>query len=148
MLDRHVATGNPATLFVTLNIPGVVKDPPGAGKLFAWSLDKLAALHPGQEILEHGRDLLGCYAIIGIQEPAVDVKHGCITLETSLPAARLLDLDVYDDQGRQIDRARLSLPARTCLICNQPAVDCIRLQRHSVMELSDTIHELLAPYRD
>lgn len=147
-LDRHLAAGYPATLFLSLNIPGAIKSPPGAGKLFAWALDKLAEERSGLSVLENSHDLLGSYAIAGIHQDAVEVKHRCIALETSQPAARLMDLDVYDSQGRQIDRAFLSLPSRPCLVCNRSALECIRLGRHTALDLTDKINELLAPYRD
>lgn len=148
LLDRHLAAGNPATLVLSLNIPGAIKNPPGAGKLFAWALDSLADEYPGLDMLELSYDLLGSYAVVGIQQAAVEVKQRCMALETSQQAARLVDLDVYDSQGRQIDRAFLSLPPRPCLVCNRSAVECIRLGRHTVADLTEKINELLAPYRD
>jgi holo-ACP synthase len=147
-LDRHLAVGYPATLVLSLNIPGAIKNPPGSGMLFAWALDKLAEEQSGLAILETSHDLMGSYAIMGIQQAAVEVKHRCMTLETSQPAARLVDLDVYDSQGRQIDRATLSLPPRPCLVCDRSAVECIRLGRHTASDLTEKIDELLAPYRD
>jgi holo-ACP synthase len=147
-LDRHLAAGYPATLFLSLNIPGAIKSPPGAGMLFVWALDKLTEEHSGLSILERSHDLLGSYAIVGIHQAAVEVKQRCMALETSQPAARLVDLDVYDRQGRQIDRATLSLPPRPCLVCNRSAVECIRLGRHTVPELTERINEILAPFRD
>ena len=148
MLDRHLAAGYPATLVLSLNIPGAIKNPPGAGMLFAWALDRLNEEYSGLAILDTTHDLLGSYAIVGIQQAAVEVKQRCIELETSQPSARLVDLDVYDVQGRQIDRATLSLPPRPCLVCNRSALECIRLGRHTVPDLTEKINELLAPYRD
>lgn len=148
LLDRHLAAGSPTTLVLSLNIPGAIKNPPGAGKLFDWALDKLAEEHPGLAILENTHDLLGSYAIVGIQQAAVEAKRRCIELETSQPAARLVDLDVYNIQGRQIDRAALSLQSRPCLVCNRSAVECIRIGRHTASDLMEKINELLAPYRN
>jgi holo-ACP synthase len=148
LLDRHLAAGYPATLVLSLNIPGAIKNPPGTGMLFAWTLDRLAEVYSGLAILENSHDLLGSYAVAGIQQAAVEVKQRCIALETSQPAARLVDLDVYDSQGRQIDRATLSLPPRPCLVCNRSAVECIRLGRHTASDLTEKTNELLAPYRD
>jgi len=147
-LDRHLAAGRPATLVLSLNIPGVIKNPPGSGELFTSALDRLAEEYTGLVILEISHDLLGSYAVAGIQQAAEEVKIRCIELETSQPSARLVDLDVYDSQGRQIDRAFLSLPPRPCFVCNRSAVECIRLGRHTAADLTEKINELLAPYRD
>lgn len=116
--------------------------------LFTWAFDRLAEEFSGLTILETSHDLLGSYAVMGIQQATVEAKHRCIELETLQPAARLVDLDVYDSQGRQIDRAFLSLPPRPCLVCNRSAVECIRLGRHTASDLTEKINELLAPYRD
>jgi len=148
LLDRHLAVGYPATLFLSLNVPGAIKNPPGARMLFTWALDKLTEEYFGLAILESSQDLLGSYAVVGVQRTAVEVKQRCIELETSQPAARLVDLDVYDSQGRQIDRAFLSLPPRPCLVCSRSAVECIRHGRHTASDLTEKINELLAPYRD
>ena len=92
-------------------------------------------------------DVLGPYVIMGLDMDPVAVKSQCIRLETSHPAARLIDLDVYSASGIQINRASLDLPRRTCLVCNQPAVDCIRTKRHSFDEVIGKAHELLAHFR-
>lgn len=148
LLARHLAAGYPATVFLSLNIPGATKNRPGVAGLFSWALEEAAEAFPGLATLETSEDLLGPFAVQGIRQPAGDVKLRCMALETSHPAARLVDLDVFDNQGRQIDRAALSLPPRPCLACSLTAVECIRLGRHTCRELTDKTDELLAPYRD
>ncbi len=139
--------GHPATLFLALNIPGVDKTPPGAEALLIWMLNQLPAVLPG--IVESGRynDVLGPYAILGLDADPRAVKEACVHLETGHPSARLVDLDVYSPDGRQVDRSALGLPARTCLVCDQPAVDCIRNKRHPLNTVINKVHELLAPFR-
>ena len=92
-------------------------------------------------------DALGPCAIMGLDMEPVAVKGRCIGLETSHPAARLIDLDVYSASGIQIDRGSLDVPRRTCLVCDQPAVECIRSKRHFFDEVIGKAHELLAPFR-
>lgn len=91
-------------------------------------------------------DALGHYAIMGVDIEPSAAKRRCITLETSHPAARLVDLDVYSAEGIQVDRACLDLPRRTCLLCSQPAVECIRAKRHSLDQVVRKVHELLAHF--
>jgi triphosphoribosyl-dephospho-CoA synthase len=66
-----------------------------------------------------------------------------VALEARDPAGRLLDLDVYRPDGTQVDRAQLGLPQRACLLCAEPARECIRAQRHSLAELQARVDTLL-----
>jgi holo-ACP synthase CitX len=89
-------------------------------------------------------DALGPYAITGLDIEPLAAKRRCIVLEASHPAARLIDLDIYSAAGIQVDRACLDLPRRTCLLCSQPAVECIRAKRHSLDQVVRKVHALLA----
>ncbi len=141
------ARGGATTAFLSLNIPGAEKTPPGAEAFFAAMRDRtLAALAPCA-IVEEGRDALGPYAIFSLAIAAVEAKRTCVALEASEPGARLADLDVYASDGRQVDRASRGLAGRSCLVCTQAAVDCIRAGRHQPHEVINRVHELLANYR-
>ena len=142
--------GHPATVFASLNIPGPDKTPAGSAALFRSlleQLEQLACAFPGSSLIEQSSDALGPYAIIALQIDPQLAKLRCIAIETALPAARLIDLDVYSAMGVQIDRASLGLAARPCLVCQAPAVDCIRLKRHSIDQVIAKTHELLSTYR-
>ena len=139
--------GHPATLFLALNIPGGDKTPPGAEALFLWMLNQLPAVLPGIVESSKFHDVLGPYAILGLDADPKMVKEACVHLETGHPSSRLIDLDVYSPDGQQVDRNALGLPGRTCLVCDQPAVDCIRAKRHSLHTVIHRDHELLAPFR-
>jgi len=89
-------------------------------------------------------DALGHFALRVLDADPLAVKRLCIGIEESHPAARLLDLDVYCSETGQIGRASLGLPARRCLLCDQPAVDCMRTQRHPYAEVIAKVHALLA----
>ena len=145
-LARIVGKGFPATVFLSLNIPGLDKTPSGSEALFLAILDQLVSSFPGLSLPEKSCDALGFYATMTLEIDPVAAKKRCIALETGNPSARLIDLDVYSAQGMQIDRASLGYPARTCLVCQSPAVDCIRLQRHSSVEVIARTHELLSPF--
>ena len=139
--------GHPATLFLALNIPGGDKTPPGAEALFLWMLNQLPAVLPGFLESSKFHDVLGPYAILGLDSDPKVVKKACVHLEAGHPSSRLIDLDVYSPNGQQVDRSSLGLPARACLVCDQPAVDCIRAKRHSLHSVIHRVHELLAPFR-
>ena len=132
---------------LSLNLPGPNKLPPGAQELFNWGLRKVLELLPLVKTCSHGNDPLGPWALMGTcQEPRL-LKTQAIDIEVASPMCRLLDIDVYTQMGQQIGRNELGLPARSCLICEQPAVVCIRQQSHSSNELKVRIDELLAPFR-
>ncbi|NVN91618.1 MAG: citrate lyase holo-[acyl-carrier protein] synthase [Desulfuromonadales bacterium] len=146
LLDRQLASGCPATLFLSLNIPGTDKHPPGVEALFAWALARLKVLFPDLITLSKAIDYLGPYALLALHQEALSVKQQCMALETSHPAARLIDLDVYDQNGTQLGRSALALPPRPCLVCHQPAFDCIRLGRHRMEEVVEIVEQLLMDF--
>lgn len=69
------------------------------------------------------------YAVSGLSVQAL--KQLAIALEERCPASRLLDLDVLDQEGRQVDRSSLGISPRSCLLCDQPASICARSRAHS-----------------
>lgn len=109
-------------------------------------LDQLAQTFPRSTIVEKSFDALGPYAIIALAIDPQTAKQRCIELETAQPAARLIDLDVYSAAGVQVDRTSLGFAARSCLVCQAPAVDCIRLKRHTLDEVIAKTHELLSQF--
>lgn len=146
-LAQALSAGQPATVLLSLNIPGFDKAPPGSEALFILMLDRLFRTFSGLLTLEKGSDRLGPYAIMALDLDPVALKKCCIALETSPPAARLVDIDVYSADGNQIDRRSLGYAARPCLVCNEPAVECIRVKRHSLDDVISRTHELLAYFR-
>ena len=147
LLSRALSAGRPAVLFVSLNLPGPDKSPPGATGLFRRGCAQIAETFPGSLLLTAECDALGHFALRVLDADPLAVKRLCIAIEESQPATRLLDLDVYSSETVQIGRASLGLPARRCLVCDQPAVDCMRTRRHASGEVIATVHELLAPFR-
>jgi holo-ACP synthase len=147
-LSRSCAEGDSATVFLSLNLPGKDKLSGGIDDLFAWALSALHRAFPALRNLRVHRDCLGPCAAMQVDGEPGEVKRRCVRIETAEPFARLVDLDVYDAAGRQVDRPRLGLPARRCLICFEAAADCMRLGRHGTQELGKIVHELLAPLRN
>lgn len=131
-----------SVVFLSAGVPGPDKRRPGVAalhRLAAKALERTLALVS----LDAGRDALGPWAAFGVSLPPDVVKRAAVGLEASLPAGRLVDLDVYDRAGRQVDRAALHLPARACLLCDRPAVECIRQSRHPAADLSAQSDRLL-----
>lgn len=134
LLDGLFPTPFPATVMLSLNLPGPEKTGIRAERLFA-SAEKalLAVLRVHATV--RGCDELGPFALYRSRLQATQVKRLGIVLESTHPAGRLLDFDIYDHTGRQLGRAALNLPPRQCLLCPEPAVACIHAKRHATEEL-------------
>ena len=146
-LIRALQEKNRETLLtLSLNIPGADKTPPGAERLFAWALKAVHKIGPFEvpcTLIAETRDALGYFALVRCAEAPLSAKQKAVALETSHPVARLLDIDVYRPSGEQIGRREIGLPARTCLLCDEAAVDCMRAKRHDPDEVIARAHELL-----
>jgi holo-ACP synthase CitX len=138
----RACSGARSVIVVSLNIPGAEKRPPGASRLARTAGERLGGEIAARAVFD-GIDALGPWAILASPLEPAAAKRAAIEVETSLPAGRLLDLDVYDSAGCQIDRASIGLPARCCLVCTSPAVDCIRVRRHSTEEVGAAARRLL-----
>ncbi|HEX7486748.1 MAG TPA: triphosphoribosyl-dephospho-CoA synthase [Vicinamibacterales bacterium] len=131
-----------AVVFLSIGIPGRDKFTPGALSLLRLAIEAVDRALPAAP-LDRGLDALGPWAAVGVRLRPDAVKRATIDLESSLPAGRLLDLDVYDSAGRQVDRASVGLPPRSCLVCERPAVECIRLSRHAAEDVTAAAARLL-----
>jgi holo-ACP synthase len=144
MLNAVLGTTPASLVFVSTALPGPRKDLTGSDDLFRWALTELERRLGSLQALAQGRDVLGPYAIVAVGLSAAITKQACVALEDSQPPARLLDLDIYGADGTRLGRLDIGQPARRCLLCNQPAADCIRLKRHATEELIHHAKNLLA----
>ncbi|WP_136515073.1 citrate lyase holo-[acyl-carrier protein] synthase [Geomonas edaphica] len=142
LLDTLFPTPFSATVMLSLNLPGAEKTGARADRLFAWGERALLAAMNGSAAAR-GHDALGPFALYRTRLLATQVKRLGIALEGAHPAGRLLDLDVYDHAGNQMGRADLDVAPRSCLICREPALACIRAGRHSSDELARAARALI-----
>lgn len=148
-LARALARGAGALIWMSVNVPGPDKRPPGIDRLFASAVEAVTARVPGAALEAEGLDVLGPYRAFSVRvragASAVNLKRAMADLERALPAGRLLDLDVYGRRGEPLDRPSLGLPPRACLVCDAPARECIRTGRHTREELAAAVASLLTP---
>jgi holo-ACP synthase/triphosphoribosyl-dephospho-CoA synthase len=127
----------------TTNIPGIVKNSANIQKLLQAAVDRfrIAARDCSFSIVEERfiYPLTGPTAILAVDGDADKLKQACMAIEESGFYTRLFDIDVFDATGRQIARSSLGHPERSCFLCNQPAVLCRRLGRHSSTEIGDNV---------
>lgn len=129
LLERLFPTAFPTTLMLSLNLPGDEKGGARAERLFAWGEKALAAAFPARLVVR-GWDALGPFALYRSPLGTREAKRLAMGVETGQAAGRLLDLDIFDPSGRPVDRAGLGVPPRSCLLCPEPAIACIRAGRH------------------
>lgn len=68
-----------------------------------------------------------------------DLKEKAIQIEEENNLGRLIDLDVYYNSVNSVSRGYF----RKCLICDEPAIYCNKLQKHSYQELIKTMDNLI-----
>lgn len=132
----------PTIIAISTNVPGSPKHLLGLSRLTQEAL-AILRLWPGFQTLHAGLDALGPFYVALCDLAPQEAKRRAVAIEEALPSARILDLDVYSSKGIQVDRAELGLPPRSCLLCGEPAGECMRLLRHSQAELRARAAELL-----
>ena len=142
LLDSLFPAGAPTTLMLSLNLPGTRKTGAPARRLFDWGERALLAALPALPLLR-GSDQLGPFGIYRSEGDPREAKRRAIGVESGQPAGRLLDIDIYDASGRQVDRSGLGLPPRGCLVCPEPALSCMRAGRHDSDALMARAQELI-----
>lgn len=91
--------------------------------------------------------ITGPIAILAVDAPADTLKQLAVEVEEISAHGRLLDIDVFDIDGRQVDRVSRGLTLRRCLVCEESAVECMRSRRHSSDDLVAAARNLLACFR-
>jgi holo-ACP synthase len=142
LLDSRFPAQFPATVMLSLNLPGDEKIGERAERLFAWGEQALLAAFPVLGA-EHRSDALGPFALYRTPLEAIEAKLLAIRVESGHPAGRLLDLDIYDAAGQPVARSTLGLAPRNCLLCKEPALACIRVERHTMEALKTRAHMVI-----
>lgn len=142
LLENLFPSPYPTILMLSLNLPGEHKTGERAERLFAFGERGLTGTLPAV-VSVRGSDALGPFALYCSSLEPREAKRLAVALESGHPAGRLLDLDIFDALGRPVDRASLGLPPRTCLLCPEPAVACIRAGRHGDGELQAQVQRLI-----
>lgn len=127
-------SGGSCLISFSLNIPGAIKQFPLARAAFLAGIGEIRKACSPEDILsEEIRHLpTGSEAFFLLSLPPREVKQAMVRVEESHPLGRLYDLDVLDSQGHSLSRSDFGLPARTCLVCGEPAKLCARSRAHSM----------------
>lgn len=78
----------------------------------------------------------GYMVFLLVNENGEFVKRLAMALEDEHPLGRLVDVDVRE-KDRLYSRADFNLPPRSCYLCQDPAVHCVRSMKHSLNEVRE-----------
>lgn len=135
---------NKPLICFTMNIAGPVKDSPSIRRGFQMGLRHLEQLLAVEKMdCLHRlpvRENTGWEELLVVDAPADAIKALTTQLEEASPLGRLFDMDVLDPSGKKLERP---LPRR-CLLCGERAQVCARSRTHSVAQLQEKTHALLA----
>lgn len=89
----------------------------------------------------------GPEGLAAVDLPALELKRLAARLETGHPLGWMADLDVMDSAGEQIDRSALAesdlAAPRPCVVCGEPAKECIAMRKHSPEEAFEAARQRL-----
>ena len=136
-----------ALLCATMNIPGPIK----TSDLLQQAFQSMLALVK-EDLLGHilfeqlWLEKTGYEYYLVSDLPAKELKSKMMTIETSAPLGRLMDLDVLQlVQGlpSPLSRRDLGASSRSCYICQEDAKACGRSRKHSIEEMQNAISEII-----
>lgn len=130
---------------ITINMPGAVKDMPIVRRLRDYAVEQIRKRLPvvGEEQVNL---LTGPRAFMAIDADGSVVKEIAVKIEEGEPFARLLDIDVFDADGRLLSRKDQG-QGRGCFVCTADSVVCMREQKHTQSQLQFAVETMLHHFR-
>lgn len=130
---------------ITINMPGPIKDTPILRRLCDFAVRELKdsfEIHELQQLyLPTGPE-----ALLVVDRPAQELKEAAVAIEEAQPFGRLLDIDVFTADGGLVSR-RQQGRSRTCLVCGQDTITCMRESRHQLADLTSAVNKLLVKFK-
>lgn len=131
---------------ITGNAPGAVKDSPALRELIGHAEKGMAKSAQALTIGSYG-DAAGYVVFMHCPLSIKEAKEIAVVIETAHEWNRLLDIDIYGAQGAAADRRSMGLAPRKCLLCGEPAADCIRIQKHDYCDIVRETERLLRGFQ-
>lgn len=154
LLSKLNADNQGSLLLMTMAIPGPIKENVILNQAFDEVLEEvLNVLGPNNIIQKEKREkVTGLeFYVLSMLSPQ-EMKEQMIKIEEEHPLGRLFDLDVIKfnkaSEIEGVSRTQFNWPVRRCFICDQPAKECGRSRRHSVLELQEEISRRVISYLD
>lgn len=138
---------NGVGLSIMMNVPGNIKDSVNYRKVFDISIKHIKEvlnILRIQILVEKIRyENTGPEAFLVLDSQAPHLKEEMIKIESEYSIGRILDLDVYRNNGTLISRKELGYKARKCLICSDDAKICSRSNKHDYYDLVSEIDKII-----
>ncbi len=140
-----------AVVSVSVNMPGQIKCDQDTLALIEYALARLEVLFAAAGVwaVETRRlpALAGPAAVLAVEADAAMLKQLATKVEQEQPFGRLLDIDVFDAAGIQLNRNSSGQVGRRCFVCDEPAILCIRGRRHEAQEILAAVEALIKKFR-
>lgn len=128
---------------LSLNIPGYPKTTPLIAAFFEEVLDEFkrcfqahrVALDTAHEVLQEDEAGNFFLAPLADTRPPESIKDLAESFEAQHPLGRLIDIDILDRHVQPVSSGRL----KQCLLCEKPAIVCMREANHGYEELREHI---------
>ncbi len=134
----------------TLNIPGPIKDSSLYRRMHADGMIYISELlnNEAEKIIyiETIHKDTGSEGYISVDTDPIRLKNYTIMVEKEHRLGRIFDLDIIDKNNNSIGRKDINMGPRKCLLCDQKALVCKRMQNHTTNELIGKIHDLAKEY--
>jgi holo-ACP synthase len=75
-----------------------------------------------------------------------EVKKTCIEIEDKHALGGIIDIEVYDLNGKIIDRQSVGYEEKRCIICGESASKCKKLNSHSISEILENMKHIYTEY--
>lgn len=146
LLERY-----PYTLIsFTLNTPGSVKSSDLYTNIHKEGIHHLLKVLNSMKVdIIHIETLdkpTGREGFVSIDLDPGQAKKTVTEIEETHYLGRIFDFDVFDRNHNQINRPMLGLRPRSCLLCSEQALTCIRMRNHSYEELAAKVEEIGTTY--
>lgn len=142
--EVRTVTGCPL-VSISLNIPGAVKDLPILNRLRDYAVSRInEELTVVYQVVINS--FTGPEAILAVNGDAEAIKAFAVFIEEEFAFGRLLDLDVFNENGELISRHSQG-SNRKCLVCSKSALACMRERSHSLEELTAAVTKLINQFQ-
>lgn len=88
----------------------------------------------------------GNEGFVSIDFDPIQMKKITVHIEDTHQLGRIFDFDVFDINHNQISRLNIKLKPRKCLICDEDVLKCMRIKKHSYVELITKVKEIGIAY--
>lgn len=133
-IARSIKSKNKCLICIKPNFPGAEKRNIYTNYVSAMIFNEIKNVHDVHEF-SHEYDVEGLIFYILLDGDSIKIKERMIEIEASHPLGRLVDIDVYGQDAKQVSRDDFSIGRRKCFICDNEAVICVRSRAHTVDEI-------------